>query len=357
MALHPLKLPPRTAGYLFRVIVLQRNLLQALADPLLNADAVDVAWVQNVWRRLDPEWVRKFCLGGQAGRIRAIAAATAPARRALYEEFCRQNKVHRVLQGGGDFRDLATLPDFNPVLVAQVKKFFIDCYEVLGQSSRGRGHALPGGRVITKLKYSESFRESFPTKVVCPYCDGAIETADLDHYYSKSLFPLLACAPWNLVPVCKSCNDAATAKGNRPALALGPPCSAADWLHPFFRAASSQVQIKLSGTPRGSIPQLHSPDAAEQTRLDNHTGLIRTLSTRWTNAAATYFDNLVLQANRRVTLTNSIEDFIKMRLEDHCHERGRTASSMVHSAVCRAVLDKRSEYLEEFANPNAPRLV
>jgi hypothetical protein len=356
MALHLVKLPARTASHLFKVVVLQRTLLKALAAPHLRADAVDAAWVQNVWRRLDAGWVRKFCLGGQEGRIQAIAAASPLARHALYEEFCRQNKVQRMLQGGGDFRDLAALPDFNPALAEQVKNFFMDCYDVLGQSSRSRGHALPGGGVITKRTYNDSFRESYPTKTVCPYCDGEIGTPDLDHYYSKSLFPLLACAPWNLVPICKSCNDVATAKGNRPALELGPPCSAENWLHPFFRAASSHVAIGLRGTPRDSIPKLYSPDAAEQARLDNHTDLIRTLSSRWTNIAAMYFDSLVHQTNRRVTATNSAEDFIKLRLDDHCYDRGKAPSSMVHSAVCRAVLDRRPEYLEEFAAPNAPRL-
>ncbi len=33
-----------------------------------------------------------------------------------------------------------------------------------------------------------------------------------------------------------------------------------------------------------------------------------------------------------------------------------TALSMIHAAVCRAVLDGRPEYLQEFATPNSPRL-
>ena len=82
-----------------------------------------------------------------------------------------------------------------------------DCYDLLGSSSRVKGYKWPDGKAVTKAAYKEAFRESYPTKVVCPYCDGDIGTAELDHYYSKSLFPLLACSPWNLFPVCKSCND------------------------------------------------------------------------------------------------------------------------------------------------------
>src|SRR5262245_49825797 len=106
MALHQVRLP-KCAVHLFRIVALQKRLLKALADPALNANAVNTAWVQHVWHRLDSEWVRKFCLGGQEGRIRAIAAATTAARQALYEEFCRQSKIQRMLTAGGDFRDLA----------------------------------------------------------------------------------------------------------------------------------------------------------------------------------------------------------------------------------------------------------
>ena len=45
-----------------------------------------------------------------------------------------------------------------------------------------------------------------------------------------------------------------------------------------------------------------------------------------------------------------------MRLEDHLESRGLDASSMVHAAVCQAVLDRRPGYIEEFTIPNVPVL-
>lgn len=363
MALHPVKLP-KSAAYLFGIVALQKKLLKALAVPSLDADAVNTAWVQNVWSRLDSEWVRRFCLGGQEARIQAIAQGTPVARQALYAEFCRQNKVAGVLNGGGNFQDLKELPDFDRALVNHVKDFFKQCYKLLSHknseklSEKWPGYLLPGNRAITNCGYKDDFCSGYPTKMVCPYCDCEIGTPELDHYLFKSGFPLLACSPWNIIPVCHSCNSIA-AKGSRPAISPGPPRSTADWLHPFFRPASKEkVQIKLSGTPENSIPQLHSTDPAEQIRLDNHTELIRTLGKRWTKIAAVQFDVLVGEVSRRKKSNPgySMEKHVGMRLEDYLEERGKAASAMVHAAVCRAVLEGRPEYIDEFITPNVPAL-
>jgi len=364
MALHPLKLP-KSASHLCRIVGLQGQLLKALADPSLAPQAINTAWVQGVWSRMDADWVRKFCQGGQEARIRAIAGASPVVRKALHDEFCRQNRLPALFRAGGDFRDLLELPGFDATLAATVNEFFKDCYALLGQSSRTKGYALPGGRLITKADYKEQFRSGNPAAVVCPYCDGDLGTAELDHYYCKGRFPLLACNPWNLVPICKSCNDTTIAKGDRLALTPGPPRSSADWLHPFEFPASAGVRIQLTGNPSRSAPRLHSLDAGEQRRLDNHHWLLdrpeqprpsRYLSNRWTNAASTHFDVLVRRVNRRVNAANTIQSLVQIQLEDHEEERGRTPSAIVHAAVCQAILDQRPEYLEEFESSNPLKL-
>jgi hypothetical protein len=362
MALHKVKLP-KSAAYLFGIVVLQKRLLRALADPSINAGTVTTAWVQSVLSSMDPEWVRKFCLGGEKSILHplaTIAGATLAARQALYDEFCRQNKVAAMLLVGGDFQDVEDLPGFTLDLADAVKTFFGRCYRLLSNeaSRQWNGFEFDRNRSITNGAYKEDFCQDYPTKVVCPYCDGEIQTPELDHYLSKSRFPLLACSPWNLVPICRSCNDMITAKGDRPAITLGPPRSTDDWLHPFFRAASNNVRIALTGTPKNSIPELHSADPAEQIRLNNHTNLIRSLGKRWTNVAAARFDRLVREVNDRIGEPgNSIQSLVMKRLEDHQKSRGRDASSMVHTAVCQAVLDQRPEYMQEFTTPNSPALV
>jgi hypothetical protein len=127
-----------------------------------------------------------------------------------------------------------------------------------------------------------------------------------------------------------------------------------DWLHPFFRPASSSVCVQLSGPPKDSIPRLSSTDPAERKRLNNHTDLIQTLSKRWTNWASSYHDELVGQVKRRRARApaRSVDDIVSEQLEDHEEVRGRSPSSLIKAAVCSAILDRRPECLEEFDDPN-----
>jgi hypothetical protein len=103
-----------------------------------------------------------------------------------------------------------------------------------------------------------------------------------------------------------------------------------------------------------SIPQLRSADPDEQTRLDNHTSLIQTLSSRWTNQASNYFDILVVRVRARMTSAADIIRLMNVYLADQI--RGLQANAMVRAAVCEAVIDDRPEYRQEFFDSNPPRL-
>ena len=163
MALHKLTLPP-TADLLREVVGLLQKMLDALAEPNLVAATVNAAWVQSVWTGQDAEWVRKFCLGGQEARIQAMASAPLAVRRALRDEFRRQNDFSAVFNAGGDFSDFATLLGGNAALAGAAGEFFKKCYALLGHRTNDgwHGYALPGGSV-SKHSYSESFRSSGST--------------------------------------------------------------------------------------------------------------------------------------------------------------------------------------------------
>lgn len=359
MALHKVFLP-KSARLLFRVVALQNRLLKALADPSLTAAQVDVAWMQRTWPMQDAEWVRKFCLGGKESvlhPLRTLAAAPVAARQTLAAEFYRQNKVPQMLKAGGDFRDLATLPGLTAALAETVGKFFARCYKLLSHDGDWPGYTLRN-TTISNRGYKDDFCSSGVTQSICPYCDGDIGMPDLDHYYAKSHFPLLACNPWNLVPACKSCNDAITAKGDRLALTDGPVRSTADWLHPFERPAKKRATICLTGPPAQPRPELVSPDPAEQTALYNHTALIRTLGKRWTGKVTAFLGDLpkALTRSRSRHPGRPDAELYHYFLQDHEEQRESRAGSLIHAAVCRALLDGRAGYVEELMDTNPPGL-
>jgi hypothetical protein len=265
-----------------------------------------------------------------------------------------------LFEAGGDFCDLTRLANVDAERKRAVREFFKVCYARFSHSTADNwpGLALPGARSLCNRDYKDAFRSRYPTSVVCPYCDGEIGTPELDHYLAKSAFPLLACSPRNLVPVCRSCNDAITAKGDSPAITEGDPRSMQDWLHPFFRPASPNVCIQLVGSPTASIPRLTSTDSTEQIRLDNHASLIPSLSPRWTNIASSYYDVLTRKINHKQARqpAQSIDAIVSDQLEDHQRSRGCEASTLIKAAVCQAVLDHRPGYREELDAPNAVAL-
>ncbi len=364
MPLHPVKLP-KEAKYLLRVVALHRVLLKAIADSKLDPNTVSTAWVKSVWCRMAPEWVEKYCRGGQLERIKYIAQASPAVRQQLYKEFCRQNNVSVVLQRGGDFNALQHLEGVSEQLAEQVGALFKQSYTLLGHRNDWPGYVFPGKGVVSKRSYTNAFCAEYPTYVVCPYCDGDIGTPQLDHWLCKKDFPFLACSPYNLVPICRSCNDQVFGKGDQPALDKGPPPSTAEWLHPLYRPATGAIHIELSGPRQLWIPRLRSADRDEQRRLDNHMALLDqtnrptpqgTLSRRWTHIASSYFERLVREVNMPRNRGRTVDAIVGDNLEDELGSRGQSTWSLVHAAVCQAVLARRDGYYPEFTDSNPPVL-
>jgi len=358
MALHKVELPG-SATLLFDVVELQERLLEALSVPALVASQVDTAWVQNVWQNQDTEWVRKFCLGGKESvliPLTLLANASPLARESLYVEFRRQRDVPAILEAGGDFREIASLPGFNAKLANEVTRLFKQFYKLLSHktASEWPGYAF-GQQELSNRSYKREFCSTYPTLSVCPYCDQDIGTSKLDHYYAKSLVPLLACNPWNLVPVCSSCNEIG-AKEDNPAFYTGPPRSTTEWLHPFNRPASSLTTITISGPPSDPKPTLVSTDLTEIVPLQNHTNMIQTLATRWNGKVVSYADKLSGDIGRRRLKDSGfdIDAFVSECLEDQEAERGRSSNTLIFSAVCRAVLSRRTGYIDEIFDSNPP---
>ena len=103
------------------------------------------------------------------------------------------------------------------------KKDMVGLYD--GRFAKKNG---PGRSLYTKIKL-------LPEHDRCPFCDHR-DVSTLDHILPKTLFPVLAVTPLNLVGSCKDCNQA---KGTQ------APTTAADAvLHPYFDDVSDQTWMR-----------------------------------------------------------------------------------------------------------------
>jgi hypothetical protein len=96
--------------------------------------------------------------------------------------------------------------------------FLLNFYSLLASSKR----ALPkcffgevGAARFSRQDLLGEFVNENKDLVVCPACDESkhhtsargVRRSDIDHYLPKSLYPHLACHPFNLIPICPFCNE------------------------------------------------------------------------------------------------------------------------------------------------------
>jgi hypothetical protein len=117
----------------------------------------------------------------------------------------------------------------------------------------------PGAGDFGRQEFLDEFVKANETLYVCAACDessyftiveGNIRT-DIDHYLPKSLYPHFSCHPYNLIPICKLCNQTSI-KGNKdPLEALtsnGDRLSLADIYLPYRRpglGTKTYLQVRL----------------------------------------------------------------------------------------------------------------
>jgi hypothetical protein len=97
---------------------------------------------------------------------------------------------------------------------------------------------------------------------ICPLC-GHRQVATLDHYLAKSLHPIFAVTPLNLIPSCSDCNKA---KLNR------QPARASDQtLHPYFDNVANEVWLRatlIEGAPPAVMFRVSPPNCWSKLEFD-----------------------------------------------------------------------------------------
>lgn len=92
------------------------------------------------------------------------------------------------------------------------KDFLINFYEALAKGLSG--DIFTDGQKYTRQDFFAAFTAENPDLYVCAVCDetsfrtisGDHYSSDIEHYFPKSIYPHLACHPYNLIPICTYCN-------------------------------------------------------------------------------------------------------------------------------------------------------
>jgi len=349
--LHKIELPVK-ARWLRRIVAMQRLLLKATCQPATNAATVSTAWVQSLWGNVCSDCVQKFCEGEKGRvleRLQIIASAPIADRRAIYNAFVMENRTRKLFHSTGQLRGIAPWKVSSPALADAVQDLLEAFYDpALYQKGKWLGFEFirNGQREsFCKDDFIADF-ESINKVTVCPYCDGSRLMPKLDHFYPKSTFPFLACAPHNLIPICTDCNNA-PAKGFKVPLTPTDGVPTLGWLHPHFRPAAGGYEIEFSGSPPEPVPKLHSTDALTQTRLDNASNLVA-LRMRWQRKSRSIFAGLrkILMANAGGDLVKATE-LLENQRTDHASQQGDEEFAMLKEAVCKAALAGRAGFMEE----------
>ena len=151
----------------------------------------------------------------------------------------------------------------------------------------------PLDRQTVLRAYLDAQNQRTPSLKVCPGCDGRPPSVsdgkiheDLDHFFPKSRYPLLAVHLLNLTPLCKDCNQ--SYKGSKDAIADNDDQVADvhclhDIFHPYLRPAQPEVAVNVYRLADGQphiVVEPHQNDAQQIARLHS---LLYTLNVngRW----------------------------------------------------------------------------
>jgi hypothetical protein len=356
--LHTINQSPVAIRALRRIGAFQQLLLKRLRDRPAQAPAVDVPWVRNVWFRLPPDWVDRFCAARPPGSnkptalecIRTIARASAARRRSVYAAFVNGQRVEQWFVGPGGSATATEAAAGVPLRKAVVNLLHVFYAPSLYADGAYNGYPPPIGDTNQHFHHQhlEDLFDEQNELEACPYCNGAATHRDLDHFVPLSRHPWLSCSPLNLIPVCKGCNLAKTTK---PPWTEHAPVPTQDWFHPFLRSADGSFSIELRGTAGRPEPRMIPVGTTPVSRCTNCENLVK-LPKAWKNQArsvvSTLRKELHLQAVRRGTPLADPE--IRGILTNSRHDAEAVARSapysLVRRAICDAALADRPGYMQ-----------
>lgn len=161
-----------------------------------------------------------------------------------------------------------------PGWLCAAQEFLISFYEWLNPQIPG--NLFHNGQSYSRQTALRVFSEQNPKHYVCAICDehsfrtiyDGHHLSDLEHYFPKTIYPHLACHPYNLVPICGACNQVHNDRDPLYDVATGKRRTLGDVFLPYReQALDKNVAISVVGEEDANV-QL-SLDIVDSTQIDD----------------------------------------------------------------------------------------
>ncbi len=266
---------------MLRIVVLQRRLVRRLCA-LPEGATVDLQWLSDVaWPRVDREWIQRFWTNS-GGERQSLLSTIASANQGPKQEFIavmrEQHAFRHCYAQNGAVRLRKTDRDYwtqSPVHEA-MRRLLLAFDDPWLNKSLGYPVSIQGApEKLTKELYVRA-----PRARICPYCDGELQSVEVDHFLPKSAFPFLSVHPDNLIPSCHESNKG-DRKGDKVPLDWDEADQASQWFHPRLRTARNRFTVDFVEKPDRTLGiELSAIEVADAKRVENLDGLFR-LSEYW----------------------------------------------------------------------------
>ncbi|ALC52357.1 hypothetical protein CN899_21935 [Bacillus thuringiensis] len=254
-------------------------------------------------------------------------------RSLLYDAFCTDINFASSIDSE-DFEFKFPLLPLHIRIVA--KPFFEALYDdILGGTTGIRMNSMS----ISYLK-REHVRKGFFDKnrkrcrninSTCPACLGEISPkgedgyADLDHYLTKSVYPVLSLSSDNLIPICKTCNQSTVKGSKNPLQDYQMKGGLLNIFIPYHRVGIDFIEIDIESKEPDEQVKLRAKREMEtqSDRISNFENLFN-LNERWTGK-----------------INSSINEVIAYAVLDSVLESANNSLGLITEELVRGELRKR----------------
>jgi len=257
-------------------------------------------------------WVKKM--------FAATEGTTPEQRHSLLARFQNDIQFHlHVDDNDFEFGE----PDVISYVNQYASDLVINFYDMLGGkglagTSKSNQIYQQQNKPLSLFTIERAYRSANPGFGVCPACLGELSEGanatkiQYDHYFPKSIYPMLSVHPYNLVPVCSSCNNS---KGEKnPLEPTGNKLHLNEVFVPYQRGGIDTVQVCFQDTrpqPKTIVTIIgrdNDPISASWALSFNH--IYKRVAEDWGLALLTHHKKMVEQL---------VDDFVKV-----CKRHGDT---------------------------------